>query len=231
MLTGFAFFSAVLLGVCAEPAKEHLPAAARPQNNYFSSLKALEGATFNNVSVQRVEPDGLQVSFVPEGGGLGFAKLKFRSLSESLRQEYGYDAVSGDEFESNQARGQASWQAENLHWEAQKQQAQTEQREQERNLRAQAEQFAAEQETPSPNWTDGENAGPIVWPAWWWNTESCLPRASRPCYLQNGRLAGNRNPKMIGPLRPTIAPMQPRGGSARGHPYLHSSAVIGHPRR
>lgn len=65
-----------------------------------------EGKTYHGVTVNRAEPDGLLLTYQPEGGGIGIAKVKFAVLPEKLQREYGYDAQKSAAFESDQARAQ-----------------------------------------------------------------------------------------------------------------------------
>lgn len=69
-----------------------------------STITTSDGVTYKAVKLVRVHPDGLLVSYRPEGGGLGMAKLKFRYLSEDLRQQYGYDPAKAAQYEAEQAK-------------------------------------------------------------------------------------------------------------------------------
>jgi hypothetical protein len=57
--------------------------------------------------VIRSEPDGLIVTFQPEKPGIGLAKLRFRNLPESLRNQYGYDANRAATYEADNEQGAA----------------------------------------------------------------------------------------------------------------------------
>jgi hypothetical protein len=69
------------------------------------------GEVFKAVTVLRVEPDGIAVTYRPEGGGMGMAKLKFRNLPENFQRQYGYDEKKAAAFEAKEARGQIVLQA------------------------------------------------------------------------------------------------------------------------
>jgi hypothetical protein len=63
------------------------PAKAKPANE----ITTLSGATYKNVYVEKVEPDGITISYTPARGGLGIIKISFDELSDELRQKYGFD--------------------------------------------------------------------------------------------------------------------------------------------
>ncbi len=86
-------------------------ASASPQATL--SITTLDGTIYSDVRVLRTEADGLLVSYTPAGGGMGSAKLKFRNLSESVKQQYGYDPERAAEFERQQALGQMRALAQN----------------------------------------------------------------------------------------------------------------------
>jgi hypothetical protein len=65
-----------------------------------------EGKTYHAAMVERVEPDGIILSYQPSGGGFGNAKLKFATLPENLQREYGYDPQKAADFEADQAHAQ-----------------------------------------------------------------------------------------------------------------------------
>ncbi len=77
-----------------------------------AQITTSDGQIYHNVSLIRSEPDGLIVSYQPEGGGVGLAKLKFRNLPDSLRNQYGYDADKAAGFEAQQAQMTAQWRAQ-----------------------------------------------------------------------------------------------------------------------
>jgi hypothetical protein len=73
------------------------------------NLSTTDGATYNNITSRRVEPDGLYVEYTPSGGGLGMAKIKFARLSPEQQKEYGYDADKAKDFETRVAKANDDW--------------------------------------------------------------------------------------------------------------------------
>lgn len=71
-----------------------------------------DGKVYKDVTVIRVEPNGLAVTYRPEGGGIGMAKLKYRDLPEKLQCQYGYDEPKAAAFEASQASAQAALQVQ-----------------------------------------------------------------------------------------------------------------------
>ena len=70
------------------------PGESSPKGTNYSALAEIttrDGTTYKNVTVQRVDPDGLTISYAPVDGGMGLAKLKFEDLPDDLRQRFGYD--------------------------------------------------------------------------------------------------------------------------------------------
>ena len=77
-----------------------------PQLVLADEITTREGKTYHAAMVERVEPDGIILSYKPTGGGLGNAKLKFAILPENLQREYGYDPHKAAAFETDQVQAQ-----------------------------------------------------------------------------------------------------------------------------
>lgn len=60
------------------------PPPARPSND----LVTLTGATYQNVYVERVQTDGIIISYTPVQGGFAMTKIYFNDLSSEMRQKY-----------------------------------------------------------------------------------------------------------------------------------------------
>src|SRR3954462_15812518 len=90
-------------------------------------ITTLDGKTYEKVTLQKVDPDGLLVQFAPAEGGSGAAKLKFRNLPPELREQFGYDPARASDFETAHARGEATWLAESAAREEQRRAALAEQ--------------------------------------------------------------------------------------------------------
>ena len=78
------------LGLCVQ---------ARSEN-----LSTKDGATYNNITAQRVDPDGLYIEYTPAGGGVGASKVKFSRLSSDEQKQYGYDPDKAKDFEAKVAK-------------------------------------------------------------------------------------------------------------------------------
>jgi hypothetical protein len=52
--------------------------------------------------LQRVDPDGIAINYVPESGGLGMASLKFRNLPIDIQQACGFDPQSEEAYTIHQ---------------------------------------------------------------------------------------------------------------------------------
>jgi len=85
-----------------------LPVGMQAETQY-SQITTVDGRSYRNVTVLRAEPDGLVVEYQAEAPGLAMAKLKFRSLPEAVRTQFGYDAAQAADFESRQAQATAQW--------------------------------------------------------------------------------------------------------------------------
>jgi hypothetical protein len=70
-----------------------------------------DGKIYKSVVIQRVEPDGLFVSYQPEGGGLGNAKIKLEKLSQDLKSRSAYDPNKAATSSTNAIHDQAILQA------------------------------------------------------------------------------------------------------------------------
>jgi len=191
------------------PAKEPSVSVNAIPPGFADRITTLDGKTYEKVTLVRVDPDGLLVSFVPVEGGSGSAKLKFRNLPAELRDRFGYDPAQASDYETAQTRGAAAWLAESAAWTEQRSAAQAEQAAWERQMRAQNEsRFAAEAEQaarylPEPAYG--------YYPGWWgWSGN----------FNHHGHGHGSHNhmhPPMpaagitSSPISPFIGPMRPLG--------------------
>jgi hypothetical protein len=72
-------------------------------------IQTLDGKTYKAASVQRVEPDGVFISYAPAGGGVGMTKLKFADLPEALRQRFHYDPEKAGAYKAEEAQSKAAY--------------------------------------------------------------------------------------------------------------------------
>ena len=196
----------------SQPAnRQFAPANAAPQG-LPNRITTLDGKTYEQVVLEKVDPDGLFVLFTPAGGGSGAAKLKFRNLPPELRELYGYDPDRASDFEAAQARGAAVWLAENALWAEQRRAAQAEQAAWERQMIAEAEsRRAAEEELARAAALGNAQQEPAYYYPVWWGSDhdKSFPRHPR------ARHHVSRRTPNVGikssPISPTIGPMRPLG--------------------
>jgi hypothetical protein len=91
---------AVLLLFATAPGFAGLPVGAT--NALPSKIVTTDGQTYRAVKLQRVLPDGLLVQYQPDSGGMGWARLKFVNLSESLQQQFGYDPKKASTYQEGE---------------------------------------------------------------------------------------------------------------------------------
>jgi hypothetical protein len=79
--------------------------AVKPANEIATAT----GAVYKNTHVEKVEPDGITISYAPAHGGIAIAKLNFDELSDELRQKYGFDPDRKKAYEKNAKQAAAWW--------------------------------------------------------------------------------------------------------------------------
>src|ERR1035441_10683761 len=60
------------------------------------------GATYKDVEILKVEPNGLTISYAPARGGIGVIKIPFDELPGDLRTKYGYDFEKASAYQAEQ---------------------------------------------------------------------------------------------------------------------------------
>ncbi len=78
------------------------------------SLSTIDGATYDNITTKRADPDGLYIEYTPAGGGLGMSKIKFSRLSPDQQKQFGYEPAIARDFEIKAARAMEDWRQQNL---------------------------------------------------------------------------------------------------------------------
>lgn len=91
-----------LLDVGAETNKTD--AVSSTTDEWFT-LTTLNGLTYSNCVLRRVEPDGISVKHQK-----GLAKLYFTELPDDLRDKYGYDPAKAKDYAANVRQQQAIYQ-------------------------------------------------------------------------------------------------------------------------
>src|SRR5215213_86038 len=77
-----------------------------------NSITTRDGITYTNAVIQRADPNGIVIEYVPRPGSVGIAKLKFANLPDELQRRYNYNATNAVIFEQNHAAGIARRQEE-----------------------------------------------------------------------------------------------------------------------
>lgn len=67
------------------------------------------GTVYAQFRVERADPAGLVISYVPAGGGIGLEKIPFPYLPEDWQKHYGYDSQKAAKFNLEQLQALAQW--------------------------------------------------------------------------------------------------------------------------
>ncbi len=92
----------------------------------FPAITTTDGKTYDHITAQRVDPDGLYIEYAPTGTGMGSAKLRFSRLSGDLQKQYGYDADAAKKYEDETYKATVAFRAWADQQEAARQKAQAE---------------------------------------------------------------------------------------------------------
>ncbi len=163
-----------------------------------NSITTRDGITYTNAVIQRADPNGIVIEYVPRPGSVGIAKLKFANLPDDLQKRYNYNATDAQIFEQNHAAGIARRQEEIEQGEIEKR------RLNEEALQRRAEEEAAELEAKRQE--EAANAvaptQPEVWYDDWYST------GGRRQPGQNFRVPPATIPDRVGVQPSPIAPRQ-----------------------
>ena len=85
---------------------------AQTNARFPSQITTADGTLYRDTVKLKVYPDGILVSYQPEPYGIGYARLKFRDLPESLQKQYGYDPKAAAEFEKQEAQATDQFRAQ-----------------------------------------------------------------------------------------------------------------------
>jgi hypothetical protein len=135
----FTTQDALAADVAPSAANETPVSVSATAPEFPNRITTLDGKVYEKVTLEKVDPDGLLVTYVPTGGGSGTAKLKFRNLPAELQARFGYDPARASDYETARARGEAMWRVDNALWTEQRRAAQAEEATWERQHRAEAE--------------------------------------------------------------------------------------------
>ena len=62
------------------------------------------GTVYHGFCIERVDPAGLTISYVPNGGGLGMEQVPFNCFPNDWQRRYGYDPEKAAKFDLEQKR-------------------------------------------------------------------------------------------------------------------------------
>jgi hypothetical protein len=96
------------LGQTNQPASPSEEANQIPPGALVTKL----GTVYNKFHIERVDPAGLTISYLPDGGGIGIEKVPFNVLSEDWQRRYGYDPEKAAQFDAAQKQAMAQWRAQ-----------------------------------------------------------------------------------------------------------------------
>jgi sRNA-binding protein len=65
------------------------------------------GTVYHAFRIERVDPAGLTISYVPKGGGLGMEKIPFNLFPDDWQRHYGYDPKKAAKFDLEQKQAMA----------------------------------------------------------------------------------------------------------------------------
>lgn len=126
-----------------------------------TSLTTIDGVTYNNITTQRVDPDGLYIEYATSNGGVGMSKVKFSRLSADQQKQFGFDATKAHNYEVQVAKANEDFRQESARFDQIVQataRAREERDEKALNDRMVAmSQFNASQITPPPDSVPGYN--------------------------------------------------------------------------
>ena len=70
-------------------------------------LATKSGGVYHKFSIERVDPAGITIGYVLNGGGLGLEKIPFNLFPDDWQQHYGYDREKAAQFDAEQKRAMA----------------------------------------------------------------------------------------------------------------------------
>lgn len=83
---------------------------------HSEAISTVDGATYNNVTTKRVDPDGLYIEYGLPGGGVGMSKVKFSRLSPDQQKQFGYNADMAKDFEAKVSKATDDLRQQSIRW-------------------------------------------------------------------------------------------------------------------
>lgn len=87
-------------------AQTNQPVSPSEATNEISldTLVTKSGAVYQKFYVERADPAGLTISYVPDGGGLGMERVPFNLLPDDWQRRYGYNPEKTAKFDLEQKK-------------------------------------------------------------------------------------------------------------------------------
>ena len=87
-------------------AQTNQPVSPSEEKNEISSVVLVTklGTVYHGFRIERVDPAGLTISYVPNVGGLGMEKVPFNLFPNDWQRRYGYDPEKAAKFDLEQKR-------------------------------------------------------------------------------------------------------------------------------
>src|SRR5438445_7623160 len=73
------------------------PDEAAAKDSFPRQITTLDGRIYKSVRILKVKPDGLEVQFKPDKGGIGIATIRLANLPSDLRRRYYADALASED--------------------------------------------------------------------------------------------------------------------------------------
>jgi hypothetical protein len=96
-----------LMGQARAQTNQPVPPAEGTNGISSDTLVTKGGTVYQKFYIERADPAGLTVSYVPNGGGLGMEKVPFNLLPDDWQQRYGYDPEKAAKFDLEQKQAMA----------------------------------------------------------------------------------------------------------------------------
>jgi hypothetical protein len=138
------------------PAQTNQPASSPEATNAIPSdtLVTKSGTVYQKYYIERVDPAGLTVSYVPNGGGLGMEKVPFSLLPDDWQQRYKYDPEKAAKFDLEQKKAMAQMREQMIAEENAYREKRAQEEAAEEAAQKAAEEAAAAQATNAPAMTN-----------------------------------------------------------------------------
>jgi hypothetical protein len=104
--------AAGLLGPARAQTNPPVSSPAVTNNISPDALVTKQGVVYEKFYVERADPSGLTISYVPAVGGLGMERVPFSLLSDDWQRRYGYNPEKAAKFDLEQKKAMALWREE-----------------------------------------------------------------------------------------------------------------------